>query len=253
MNIFILEDDVWQRQKFVDQVYEITQRRKFEVDQVIATGQPDELLTRLTQVGQQQIYFLDIEIKNSAKCGLEVAQSIRQRDAFGTIIFVTTHSEFAPLTYQYKVAALDFIAKDQPESGFVEQLEESLAYVATRSNETDPQDYFNFESTNKSVHLPFAELMYFETSPQPHKIVLITANQRIEFYGHMADIDLSDHRLMLVHRSFIVNMANVTLYNKKTLTLTVRNGDDCPVSRRRSGKVDRWLRAQEKDQQNLFQ
>ena len=35
-------------------------------------------------------------------------------DPYGVIVFITTHSEFAPITYAYKVSAFDFIAKDSP-------------------------------------------------------------------------------------------------------------------------------------------
>lgn len=55
--------------------------------------------------------FLDIEIKGEEKKGLEIAKEIRKKDPHATIVFVTTHSEFMPITFQYKVAALDFIDK----------------------------------------------------------------------------------------------------------------------------------------------
>ena len=57
------------------------------------------------------LFFLDIEIKGEEKKGLEIAKEIRKKDPHATIVFVTTHSEFMPITFQYKVAALDFIDK----------------------------------------------------------------------------------------------------------------------------------------------
>ena len=40
-----------------------------------------------------------------------MAQEIRKYDTQGIIVFVTTHSEFAPISYQYMVSALTFIDK----------------------------------------------------------------------------------------------------------------------------------------------
>lgn len=246
MNIFILEDELIQRQKFVALVKQIAQQRNLKIGHLMATSHPDELLAQMTQVGPQQLYFLDIELRNSDKRGLEVAQMIRKQDDFGTIIFVTTHSEFAPLTYGYKVAALDFIAKDQPAASFQEQVASDLIYVASRQGKDDTQDYFCFESKVKSFRLPYDELMYFETATQPHKLVLITENQRIEFYASISDIARSDQRLLMVHRSFVVNLENVLSYDKTELTVTMSNGDICPVARRKIGKVEHWLQDRER-------
>ena len=43
--------------------------------------------------------------------GLDIAKEIRKKDPNATIVFVTTHSEFMPVTFKYRVAALDFIDK----------------------------------------------------------------------------------------------------------------------------------------------
>ena len=59
-----------------------------------------------------------------------MSQKIRKLDPIGQISFVTTHSEFAPLTYEYKVNAHDFIDKRLPEVDFqariISNIEESL-------------------------------------------------------------------------------------------------------------------------------
>ena len=40
---------------------------------------------------------------------------IRKYDPIGNIVFVTSHSELTYLTFVYKVAAMDFIFKDDPD------------------------------------------------------------------------------------------------------------------------------------------
>ena len=44
-------------------------------------------------------------------------------------IFVTTHSEFAPISFKYKVSALDFIDKTVSNAEFKQQLKQTLTFV----------------------------------------------------------------------------------------------------------------------------
>ena len=46
--------------------------------------------------------------------GIKLGSEIRKHDPVGNIIFVTSHSELTYLTFVYKVAAMDFIFKDDP-------------------------------------------------------------------------------------------------------------------------------------------
>ncbi|VJR00537.1 response regulator [Streptococcus pneumoniae] len=74
-------------------------------------GKPDQLLAEVHEKGAHQLFFLDIEIRNEEMKGLEVARKIRDRDPYALIVFVTTHSEFMPLSFRYQVSALDYIDK----------------------------------------------------------------------------------------------------------------------------------------------
>lgn len=118
MKLFILEDDVFHQRRLEKTIDELVKERSFHIDEQIATSRPRELVDEIKGTGYHHLYFLDIDIKGTEKKGLEVARDIREKDPDGTIVFITTHSEFAVLTYQYKVAALDFIAKDQEDEHF---------------------------------------------------------------------------------------------------------------------------------------
>ena len=58
-------------------------------------------------------YFLDIQLEADMN-GIKLGSEIRKHDPVGNIIFVTSHSELTYLTFVYKVAAMDFIFKDDP-------------------------------------------------------------------------------------------------------------------------------------------
>ncbi|MFX3799847.1 DNA-binding response regulator, partial [Streptococcus suis] len=77
--------------------------KKFEI-----SGKPHQLLQAIEEKGVHQLFFLDIEIKEDELKGLQVAKQIRDIDPYASIVFVTTHSEFMPLSFRYQVSALDY-------------------------------------------------------------------------------------------------------------------------------------------------
>nr|WP_301271040.1 response regulator [Enterococcus cecorum] len=123
VKVFVLEDNLMQRQRLVRIIEAYAQQKKMNIE-VLDTAKVSELIQNIESESFDQLYFLDIDIKNESKKGLEIAQEIRKLDNRGTIVFVTTHSEFAPITYKYKVSALDFIDKSDPE--MIQRVEEAL-------------------------------------------------------------------------------------------------------------------------------
>lgn len=114
MSIFILEDDVIQAQQMKRLVEEICEKYRLPFDFIEVTSKSENIITNIPKAKYVPIYFLDIEIKREERKGLQVAQEIRKYDTQGIIVFVTTHSEFAPISYQYMVSALTFIDKGLP-------------------------------------------------------------------------------------------------------------------------------------------
>ena len=60
---------------------------------------------------------------------MEIAKEIRSRDPYAVIVFVTTHSEFMPVTYRYRVSALDFIDKGLEDSDFQKAVSDVLVHA----------------------------------------------------------------------------------------------------------------------------
>lgn len=241
MNIFILEDDIFQQQKLERIIVQQATEQQIPYQKIYATARPEHLLQHIDNAVDHQIYFLDLEIKRFERKGFEVAQSIREKDPYGTIVFVTTHSEMAPVTFAYKVSALDFIDKTLPEELFQQKVLECLQIAQSHCAKPLAQDAFNFENKNTSFQIPFADILYFETSDISHKIRLITKNRMLEFYADLAEIEKIDDRLLRCHRAFVINLANVEAINKVDKTAIFSNGDECLVSRRALKKVTEEL------------
>ncbi|MCI1986976.1 MAG: LytTR family DNA-binding domain-containing protein [Lactobacillus sp.] len=252
MKIFLLEDDKLQRKRMKALIEALIIQIQAPVTEIFDTGSADTLLEQVranSNRGTQMLYFLDIELKdalkqdNQPRKGLEVASEIRQLDRFASIVFVTTHSEFAPITYAYKVSALQFIAKDQPEKNFSQQLQSCIEYVADSDLQPAPDDVYEFETEYTHVQIPFIDLLYFETLSQPHKVAVVTPTQRIEFYSNLKQIEASDPRLVRCHKSFVVNVCNIARIDRANSLLTLRGGATCYLARRKIKIVEERRRA----------
>ncbi len=56
------------------------------------------------------------------------------------------------------------------------------------------------------VQVPFNKILYVETSPAIHKVILHNLQRaRLEFYASIADIEKADPRLYRCHCLFVVN------------------------------------------------
>ena len=231
MNIYILEDDLMQQTRISDIIRELVSEGTFSVRKLEVFSKPHKLLASINEKGNHQVFLLDIDIDGERKKGLEVASEIRQQDANAVIIFVTTHSEFAPISFKYKVSALDFIDKTVSNAEFKQQLKQTLTFVNQKVGELDDGDIFVFETAQSRIQVPMRDIYYFATAVTPHKVMLITKTERLEFYANLGDITAANKKLFSCHRSFLVNLDNIARIDKTQLMIYFENGDSCPVSR----------------------
>ncbi|MBS6506365.1 LytR/AlgR family response regulator transcription factor, partial [Streptococcus vestibularis] len=74
-------------------------------------------------------------------------------------------------------------------------------------------------------------ILFFETSPTIHKVILHTKEERLEFYASISEVERADDRLYRCHRSFIVNPENIVRINKEEKMVMLENNNECPISR----------------------
>lgn len=232
MNIYILEDDLLQRNRLEKVIKNTALKNNINYKKLLTTAKPEALLAEIDTVSEHNAYFLDLEINQQARKGFEVAQQIRKVDPYGTIVFVTTHSELAPKTFAYRVSAMDFIEKDQDEADFEQRVEACLLQANSYKKQPVSVDAFIFENKYTKFQIPFSDIYYFETSDMPHKIKLVTKTKTIDFYGKLTDVVKCDSRLMRCHKSFVANIDNVKQIDKKQKILYFKDDVFCFISRR---------------------
>jgi len=241
MSIFILEDDVIQAQHLKRLVKKICEKHQLSYDFIEVTSKSTQIIGKIPLTTYIPIYFLDIEIKNEERRGLQVAQEIRKYDPEGIIVFVTTHSEFAPISYQYMVSAFTFIDKALSYAERYQIFEQCLLHYHTRNDSYVPKDDFIVENAKTTVKVPFQEVEYIKTD-EPHRLVLATTDRLVQFYGSLKDIETIDRRLLRCHQSFVVNTTHISSYDTAERMILLKSNKRIPVSRRLSRKVLHFVR-----------
>jgi len=241
MSIFILEDDVIQAQHLKQLVEKVCERREISYDFIEVTSRSTQIIEKISLTTYIPIYFLDIEIKMEERKGLQVAQEIRKYDPEGIIVFVTTHSEFAPISYQYMVSAFTFIDKALPYDERYHLFEQCLLHYEERNATHAPADDFIVENANTTVKVPYSEVEYIKTD-EPHRLVLVMTDRLVQFYGTLKEIEMLDKRLLRCHQSFVVNTTQISSYDTTERMILLKSNKRIPVSRRLSRKVRHVVR-----------
>lgn len=243
MKIFILEDDEIQRQQLKEVISQLVAKMQLSIKKIVATDNPQELLDELEVIDDHHVYFLDLKINDNPRKGLEVAKEIRKRDAYGSIIFVSTHTELALKTFAYKVSKLDFIAKDQSKEDFRQQIEDCLKALYEHGTKNKKAEDLIIENQLTAIRVPFADVLYIETTSTPHKLNLVTKKSVISFYGRLREVVVLHESLFQCHKSFVVNVENIVKVDKKKKIVYFDKGKSCFVSRRLLKELQQqWLK-----------
>lgn len=240
MEIYILEDNLVQQGRLEQALDKELKPYGKTLACVQTFDQPDQLLEALGPANSQQLFFLDIEIKGKEKEGLHLAQDIRKQLPDAHIVFVTTHSEFMPLTFSYQLLALDYIDKALDENAFQQKIATALAYVAKYAP-NQREETFSFHSETDHIELPYDRLLYIETSSKGHNVILQGTHNRYEFRANISTLAKANPKLFRSHRSYLINPNKIIRLDKKSKTVEMLDGSWCSVSRTRIGELLKLL------------
>ncbi|MCL2663439.1 MAG: LytTR family DNA-binding domain-containing protein [Oscillospiraceae bacterium] len=200
---------------------------------------PNEILEYLQDNKIAGLYFLDIDLC-ADMTGIELAEKIRAYDPRGFIVFVTADEYSLPLTMKYRVEALDYVVKGTP--GFEKRIAECIidAYKKYSTAATPLQQKFPIKvSKHTTVVIDCDDILYFRNSPiHTHNVILVTHNDRYEFRENLSRIEQQlDSTFYRCHRTFIVNLAKITMIDSEKYELVLIGGERVGVSARHVKKI----------------
>ena len=231
LKIFICEDNLKEQEKLKKIIENVIIIENYDMELKLVTNNPYQVLEEIQLNPGSGIYFLDVDLGCDIN-GIELGEKIRKYDPRGFIIFITTHSEMSYLTFIHKVEAMDYIIKDDVQNiskRIQDCIENAHAKYTAISN--DLQKIFSIKVDDKIINIKYEDILFFETSPTVHKVILHSKNRIIEFYSKMKDLEKSlDDSFCRCHSSYIVNKNNIKEIDKKKRVIYMRNDDTCFAS-----------------------
>ncbi len=178
-------------------------------------------LIETMKVRQFDLLLLDILMPGIT--GMDAAKEIRRSDSEIPIIFLTSSREFA--VESYRVGAKDYIMKPARKDEIFPSINKQLARL------TQEDAYLTLKTGIGIVKLPFSQIVYVEVINRTVQFVLTNGEVK-EAYGYLTDYEevlLSDPHYYKPHRSYVVNLRQVTELDKKGFVTIL--GKTVPVAR----------------------
>ncbi|MFV0239051.1 MAG: LytR/AlgR family response regulator transcription factor [Lacrimispora sphenoides] len=240
--IYLCEDDNMQLNRWINIIEKYLIMNPTESKLYCATSNPEELLSMRRRSNITGLYFLDIDLQSN-KNGIELAQEIRKYDPRGYVVFVTTHSEMAILTFRYKVEAMDFITKDETETlpdqicSCIQNAETNFKAQLDSSNRL-----LSIKLDKDSLVLDQNDIVAITTSDDSHKIIVHTKTGIRQISGSLKEFHATlNSGFCQCNRSTIINTKHVLKYSRDNALLHMNNTETYSVSIRMMGKVQKAL------------
>lgn len=232
MDVIICEDNPKQLEDITRTIDNYAMMEDNGIKLALSTTNPSEVLA-YAQNNKADCYFLDIDL-NHEITGIKLGSEIRKLDPLCNIIFITTHSEMTYLTFTYKVAAMDFIIKDDMDAmqgNVLSALKEAYKRYSQIGEELSVNK-LQLKISGRIRNIEHNSIYFFEVSPNPRKLILHLNNEQIEFNGRLKDYENLGENFYRCHKSYIVNKNNIQEINIKERIITMTNGQTCPASSR---------------------
>lgn len=241
MRINILEDDPMQQARMERCVRALQKEFDLCSNVITVESEPSKFLEAVENEGTGQLYLLDIEIAgHSDKSGLEVAKKIRSFDPFGNIIFITTHENYAGITYKYKVSALGFIKKEESDTYIVEELRSYLEFIVKDSVKVRDEGLLSVGTSHNKVQFYPSEVLFFEVTIN-REVEVVTKNSRAIVKDKLKNIEKLNPKFIFSHRSVVVNTMNIFRIDKQNKLIHFENGEYCMISSRKLTEIKKYI------------
>lgn len=181
-------------------------------------------LILLDALGKEKFDAILLDIVMPGYSGMEAARDIRRINASIPIVFLTSSPEYA--VESYRVHAFDYLMKPVKSEDLFNTLNDIFAVKQVKSNDSITVTY------NKETNVILLDkLVFLEVRSRTLYFYMLNGSC-IEVTGRLSDYEeplLTHSNFLKVHRSFIVNMNHMKIYDRKSfVSLT---GQTIPISR----------------------
>lgn len=174
----------------------------------------------IRKIEGQKIYLIDSEFPG--KSGIEIAKIIRMKgDTVNPIILFADEDKKCENNFEKNTLILNVIYKSDD---VVKELYESLVYAFEIISRYDA---LTFSSFDEIFRLPYDDIYYIEKNIHDDSVTIFTKDDSYLHYTTIRNLEKElkeDPRFLKTHRSCIINLYNISSYNRKENVVLFRNG-----------------------------
>ncbi|MBA7577123.1 Transcriptional regulatory protein BtsR [subsurface metagenome] len=167
-------------------------------------------------INKEHVDLMFVDINMPGLNGLDFIRSLDQKPE---VIFTTAYSEFA--LEGYKVNALDYLLKPVGYAAFLKAASKAKSYFETlekASLNASDDEYLFVKSEYKIIRINLNDIKYIEGMREYVRIHTLTMKPVMSLMSMKSlEEKLPSDRFMRVHRSFIVNLAQVTTIERNRI------------------------------------
>lgn len=217
---FIICDDELQMLNRISQLFEKAFiKNDLNAEIVLKTTNYKKVLSYMAS-NNVNVVVLDIEFKNADKNGLNIAEDIRKINKNCYILFITSHFEYLMQAFNYKTFAYLF-----KNSLTLDTVSDTLIRLFDDIS-SDPRKFLKVDS--KGTFIDLNDIQFIEKNGM--KLIYHTAKKVIETYNSFSKIEeILPHNFIRCHKSFIVNINNISYLSFHDNTITFKNNSSCYI------------------------
>lgn len=179
------------------------------------------------------LYLLDAEFPGEMD-GFTLAKLIREHDPNGFIVFITTHENWTPLTFKYRLEAMDYIWKDSAEDIHI-QIRECIleAYKRYCSKHNVSISTVSIKTSLGERVIPTHMIYAVATCEKAHTLRIYTDNTILETRDTLTRIGSGlGTDFWQSHKSCIVALKRISFIDPKSSQVFLDNGASFPLSKK---------------------
>ena len=217
LNFVICDDDIRLINRLCSLLEKVFIQNDFDAKIAFTTTDYNKLLD-FTSKYKVHAIFLDIEFSGQTENGLTIAEKIREINKRCYLIFVTSHFEYIAEAYKYKT--FDYIFKSSIDL-------ESITSTVTRLFDDVSNSNTTFiKIDNKNTLIDINDIQFIEKDGV--RLIYHTYNSRFVTYNSFNKLHLPDN-FVRCHKSFIVNIQNISTISLSDNTVYFKNGSICYI------------------------
>ena len=214
LNFVLCDDNLLVLDRLVSMFESLFLKHNYDAQIGFKSGNSSEILSYIKN-NHTDVLVLDINLKSDIT-GLELAEKVRKNNKDMYFIFVTGHLEYSMLAY--KVKTFDYLAKPITK----ERLEETLERLFNDLHNS-PKNYINIDSKQ---YVDQNDILYIKRDGM--KLVFHTRSRDYETYSSFNKIqDSLPENFARAHKSYIVNINNISNLDLNTNTIFFMNDNKC--------------------------